>query len=235
MTTTLFCIPHAGGSALSYAPVGRLFPESIVVRPLELPGRGSRARDPLLASMEALGRDLFHMVTPIAERGDYALFGHSMGGMLALLCAHAAGAAGLPSPRALFVSAAPPPLHSATRSKHSYSTLPPDQMWHSVVELGGVPPEIARSAEFRRYLEPILYADFTAFETWEPLAMGPLAVPIHVFLGDDDEIGNEEAWKWSGFTNAVCTVRRFPGNHFYLQDQWPTLARLIADILNAPA
>jgi medium-chain acyl-[acyl-carrier-protein] hydrolase len=235
MTTTLFCIPHAGGSALSYAAAGRFFPESTVVLPLELPGRGSRVHDPLLTSMEALGRDLFRMIAPVAERGDYALFGHSMGGMLALLCAHEARANGLPPPRALFASAAPPPLHSATRLKRRYSSMPSDQMWRTVAEQGGVPPEIAQSAEFRRYLEPILRADFTAFETWEPLEIAPLAMPIHVLLGHDDEVDDEMAWRWSGFTSTVCSVRRFPGGHFYLWEQWPALARLIVGILNAPA
>ena len=42
MTTTLFCLPHAGGSSSTYLTWKRFLPQHIVLRPIELPGRFSR-------------------------------------------------------------------------------------------------------------------------------------------------------------------------------------------------
>lgn len=39
---TLFCLPHAGASAMGYARWRRSVPAWLDIRPLELPGRGSR-------------------------------------------------------------------------------------------------------------------------------------------------------------------------------------------------
>ena len=83
--TTLFCIPHAGGNTAFYARFNEFFPAWITVRPLELPGKGRRCRERLLTSMESMGRDLLEQIRSAAHTGPYALFGHSMGGLLAFL------------------------------------------------------------------------------------------------------------------------------------------------------
>jgi surfactin synthase thioesterase subunit len=99
---TLFCFPHAGGGAHCYAPLGPCLPAAVDLRPLEPPGRGRRAREPLCSDLEAMASDLFTRMAPVARQGPYALFGHSMGGLLAYLCAGRAVAAGLPRPWGCF-------------------------------------------------------------------------------------------------------------------------------------
>ena len=111
--TTLFCIPHAGGNGAYYALFGELFPDSIKAVPLDLPGKGRRCREPLLDSMESLSRDLLEQMRPTAQTVPYAIFGHSMGGLLAFECARLARAAALPQPKALFISAAATPSPAA--------------------------------------------------------------------------------------------------------------------------
>lgn len=229
--TTLFCIPHAGGSGQYFAKFGGFFPQNIVVRPLELPGRGRRCREPLLESLNALGRDVFAQVAPTAQTGAYALFGHSMGALLAFLCAQEARRQGLPPPLALFVSASGAPgcrTSSLPRPPHDLS---PDELWEHVMTMGGTPQCIAESAELRRYLAPVLYADFCAVNDWRPEALPPLTTPVRVFRGAQDHLTEAEARLWERQTSAGCRVQTFSGGHFYVQDHWADLAANMTEAL----
>lgn len=48
---TLYCLPHAGGSAQPYGRLGTAVPRGVRVVPLELPGHGTRLRERLLRDM----------------------------------------------------------------------------------------------------------------------------------------------------------------------------------------
>lgn len=228
---TLFCIPHAGGSAQYFSKFVDFFPPDVAVRPLELPGRGRRCREPLLDDLEALSRDIFAQVAPTARTGPYALFGHSMGALLAFLCAHAAREQGLPQPLALFVSASRAPGGTKTALPRPPRQLSPEELWDLVMTMGGTPRCIAESPEFRRYLTPVLYADFCAVDTWRPEAFPRLATPVRVFLGAQDRVTEDEARQWAGLTSAPCRIQAFSGGHFYVQDHWADLAANMTDAL----
>lgn len=232
--TTLFCIPHAGGSAGYYMQMKPFLPSHVAFQPLELAGRGRRCREPLATSMDAIARDLFGHVAPVARTAPYALFGHSMGALLALLCAVHARTAGLPLPQALFVSASAPPDAMWRGSSAPLPSQSSAEVWASVESLGGIPAGVANSPEFRRYLEPILHADVTAMTTWRPGPLPPLPVPITVFLGDQDVMDEHVAQKWRPYTTDSFDLHVLRGNHFYLQDHWETLATRIASTLASP-
>lgn len=233
--TTLFCIPHAGGSAAYYTRLGQCLPATVAFRPLELPGRGRRLREAPHTSMEALTHDLFRHIQPVAQAAPYALFGHSMGALLALQCAVRARESGMPLPRALFISAASAPGCQERPPIPPMASLSPRQLWECVVGMGGIPQDIAASDEFRRYLEPVLRADITALEDWLPAPMEPLPVPITVFRGHQDAITDDMARQWQRLTTQELRIRAFRGNHFYLQDHWETLAERIARTCEAAA
>lgn len=227
--TTLYCIPHAGGNAAFYTAFSAQLPATIFCRPLELPGRGRRHREPLHTNMEAMACDLLSRMQP--HSSPYALFGHSMGALLALLCAVLAQKSGMPPPRALFLSSAAAPVHWEQCRPPALAALPSQAMWDRVAEMGGLPDPIAASTAFLQYLEPILRADFAALESWEPAPMPPLSVPIRVFLGDSDTVTKQQAQHWRQLTNVEFHLNVLPGNHFYLQDHWQSLAEHISQTL----
>lgn len=231
LDTKLFCIPHAGGSATYYSRFKDFFSEGIDVRPLELAGRGRRCRDPLSTSMDTISGDLFSQIEPVARSCPYALFGHSMGALLALLCALRAREKSMPLPEALFVSSCATPDNFLAKSPAPVSSLPPDKLWRHIRDLGGLPSAVDMPKELCRYLEPILYADFTALDTWQPADIDPLPVPITVFLGSEDLLRESKACEWNTLTTREFSIHSFPGNHFYLQDNWDALATLIAQTL----
>ena len=235
LATTLFCIPHAGGNAAYYTGFGCSFPPSVKVMPLELPGRGRRMREPLLTDLDAMSRDLFARMQPTAQTVPYAIFGHSMGGLLAFLCARLAQSQALPLPRALFISSSAAPDCARTRLSRTLSQLPHGALWDHVVAMGGIPPCLSASPDFCRYIEPVLRADFMALETWIPAPCPPLPLPIHVCLGSADIVTRAEAAHWEALSDKSCTVHTFSGGHFYLQDNWRELASRLAQALHQAA
>ncbi len=222
--TTLFCIPHAGGNASCYGMFGKFFPASVKVVPLDLPGKGRRCREPLPTCMEAMSRDLLEQMRPTLQASPYAIFGHSMGGLLAFACAQLAHESALPMPKALFISSSATPDKVRTGIDRPVSQLQPGELWQYVMRMGGTPPGVAASAELKRYMEPLLVADFSAVESWQPATCRPLPVPIHVCVGREDIVTEEEAKLWQQLSSQDGTVRSFSGGHFYIQNHWRELA-----------
>ena len=97
----LFCLPYSGASAMVYVRWRRALPDWLQVCPLELPGRGRRMDEPLQSDIKALAAQLAEEISRDLN-GPYALFGHSLGGLLAFELAHALSARNLPAPLALF-------------------------------------------------------------------------------------------------------------------------------------
>ena len=229
---TLFCIPHAGGNAACYARFGEFFPNSVKIVPLDLPGKGRRCREQLPTSMEAMGRDLLEQIRTTAQTVPYAIFGHSMGGLLAFECARLAHKSALPLPRAVFISAAATPDKVRTGMDRPVSELQPGELWEYVMRMGGTPPGVALSADLKRYMEPLLVADFSALESWRPAPCDPLPVAIHACIGMDDTVTENEARLWQQFSSKAGTVRSFSGGHFYIQHHGRELAEHITQTLS---
>lgn len=230
MPTRLFCIPHAGGNAAFFAELREHLPPTVHCQPLELPGRGRRHREPLYTDMRVMARDLLSLIEPVV--GPYALFGHSMGALLAFLCAQQAQQAGLPPPRALFLSAAISPEDWDDGRPPAIASLPSEELWARVARMGGMPDDIAASEELLRHFEPILRADLAALECWRPGPVEPLPAPITVFRGEGDTISEEQARQWRRLTRCEFRLRDFPGGHFYLREHWLALAGHMAQTLN---
>jgi surfactin synthase thioesterase subunit len=100
---TLLCLPYSGASAMVYSRWRRKLPEWLKLQPVELPGRGARYGEPLHTDMRRLALQLAQE-QKATLKAPYALFGHSMGALLACEMAHAFRSLGCPEPVALFAS-----------------------------------------------------------------------------------------------------------------------------------
>lgn len=227
---TVYGLPYAGGNAYAYRPLEKHLPAGMRLVGIELPGRGMRAREPLLSSLEALADDVFAQLRPQLASGDYALFGHSMGAALGFLCLQRILEAGLPAPLMLFLSGKQAPSCAEERTRHLLSR---EAFVAMLRELGGCPPEILAEAELIDYFEPILRADFQAVETWRPTASAPVPVPLTVLHGRDDAFSRDDALAWAQETVAGFLFHEFAGEHFFIQQHWPEIARLLAETLTA--
>lgn len=210
---TLIALAHAGGSAKALLPLRRHLSANIELRPLDLPGRGSRFKEPLVAARQPL-IELLSVELAGSLHTPYALFGHSLGGMLAFELAHALMRRGLPAPRALCIAAAPAPCSQGRRR--------PPETWNSdaalmasMREVGGTPPELFEHPELLELFLPIVRADFRLCDDIADQPLGPLPCPIHVYAGRGDNLELAALQSWQRATSRAHTLSFFDGDHFF--------------------
>ncbi|MCU1503730.1 MAG: hypothetical protein JWM12_3084, partial [Ilumatobacteraceae bacterium] len=157
----------------------------------------------------------------------FAIFGHSMGALLAFELAIALERAGGPVPEHLFVSGRRAP--NDVRAGEKIHGLPDDAFLDELDRsFGGVPEIIRREKDLLAMLLPALRADVRTFESYEPLTGDRVRCPVHVYGGADDRHPRPtELHGWQSVADEEISVRILPGDHFFLTT---ATAALTADI-----
>jgi surfactin synthase thioesterase subunit len=193
----------------------RLLPGWIRLVPVELPGRGSRLDEPAAREFAPLVAQLCDEQALVLQRGRYALFGHSMGALLAYGMAQRQRALGRPLPLALFASASPAP---SQRDPDRFAGKDHDDaLIADLRRQGGTPDEVFGNAELLRMTLDTLDADYRVCESFRPGAAGPLPLPLHVFAGRQDDIAAERLQAWRRETGHRFSLQWFDGGHFFLR------------------
>lgn len=222
----LVCVPYAGGGSTAFQEWGELLPATVEPWLLRLPGRETRFREPPRTDVLVLVKEVAAVLRPALE-GPYALFGHSLGALIAYELARALRAAGGAEPVHLAISArsAPhlPPRHALVHR------LPDDAFLEALGRrFQAIPPAIRDEPQLRSLYVPALRADVTMLETYEHVPGRALACPLTAYGGaDDPEFGPGELEGWQRHTACSFRLRTFPGGHFFLV---PHRRELVADL-----
>lgn len=215
----LFCIPCAGGWGQMFYPWARRVTPEVDLWAIQLPGRAMRVREPARTSLRELADEvacgiLSQLTVP------YAIFGHSMGALIAFEVARRLRARSWPMPTHLFLSGsgAPdlchlrPPLH----------TLSDDEILEKLAGWKSMPPELSQHAEVLDVILPTLRNDFRLCDTYSYIEEAPLDVTMTVLGGtDDEEVPVESLDAWRRQTSARFSLATFPGSHFYFSSSEP--------------
>jgi medium-chain acyl-[acyl-carrier-protein] hydrolase len=227
----LICLPYAGGSAAAYSRWERKLGAGVGVRAVELPGRGRRIREAPLTSSEALVEQLLIDLAADLEQGPFALFGHSMGGLLAFQLTHALVDRGLPGPQRLVLSAARAPGRTAPVKLHA---LPDEELIETLGHLSGAPAEALAHEDLMEVMLPVVRADLKLAETWSFDPAGPLSVPVALLGGLRDPLASPaELERWRPYFAGEVERRSYPGDHFYLLQEEEALLRDVRDCISA--
>jgi medium-chain acyl-[acyl-carrier-protein] hydrolase len=213
-------------------------PQDIEVGAVHLPGREGRLREPAFTRIEPLIDAAAAGLRPYLDR-PFALFGHSMGALVAYELARRFRAEGWGEPTHLFVSGrrAPhlPPRHPAI------THLPDAEFVEEIRRrYNGIPDEVLRHPDLLALLVPGLRADLTLIEAYVNRPGGPLECPISAYGGAaDPEATSAELVGWRQHTRGAVSVQVFPGGHFFVQSAYEELvqsvkAELAADAARVP-
>jgi medium-chain acyl-[acyl-carrier-protein] hydrolase len=224
--TALICLPHAGGASGSFRP-WQAHTGKLDILGVELPGRGARFAEAPVARVDPLAAGIAAAVGGLDR--DYALFGHSLGGLLAFEVARRIRDAGGRPPLALFVAGCPAPDAPAPPPVHD---LPRDQLLGWLEEMGGLDPEIARLPDLVDILLPALRADLAVVDTYRHRPAPPLACPVHVLAGRaDSSVRPADLEAWRAHTAGPCTIHTLPGDHFFVHSAPAQVLRIVTDAL----
>jgi len=225
----LFCLPYAGGGSTLFRGWGeRLSFDTVAV---ELPGRCRRFGEPSARSMDAIVEPLLEALRPHVER-PFALFGHSLGGLIAFELAHRCHDRFGREPDHVVIAAIPPPPHEPP---------PPVPRQGGEAALarrlrfaGGTPPDALANEELMRILAPRLDADFEVVDTYRPQRERKLACPLTVVGGDADPVAPPDSLNaWRDETSGPFRRLVMPGGHFFTTSQEPALLEALEDMLSA--
>lgn len=231
----LLCLPCAGASATMYLRWRRLLPRWIAITPVELPGRGGRLGERFVEDFDALADQLCEELAPrLAPATPFALFGHSMGALLAHGLAQRLRERGgrLPLPLALIASGSAAPSRRDTarlqRVIGDEAALVAD-----LRRQGGTPEEVFANAELLRLTLDVLGADYRVCASYRYEPRAPLPVPLHVLAGRQDEIAPERLAAWSAESTLPMTLDWFDGGHFFVRQQEGAVLAALARHLSA--
>lgn len=213
-SVSLLCLPCAGASATMYLRWRRLLPHWVQVVPVELPGRGARLAEPPADDFDALVAQLC-VEQAGALRGNFAIFGHSMGALLAFGMTRRLHAMGLALPRALLVSASAAP---SQRDPDRFAGKTDDaSLIADLRKQGGTPEEVFASDELMRITLDVLGADYRLCDDFRYPGEAPLPMPVHVFAGRQDDIDAARMHAWSAEAGGAFTLDGFDGGHFFIR------------------
>jgi surfactin synthase thioesterase subunit len=221
-------MPYAGGGVAPFRLWHRTLPDDLEVVAVQLPGREARLREVPLLSIAQMIESILPEIISVTDL-PYAIFGHSMGALLAYELAGRLERMGPRGPERLFVSGHRSPDELDSRPElHDLPT--PAFLVELQARYGAIPAQVLAEQELLDLLVPVVRADIRAVETYRPSA-DPLriACPVHVYGGRDDQHPTPaQLAGWSRCATNPVSVRVFPGNHFYLNEQREALTSELA-------
>jgi len=224
-------MPHAGGGAAEYHSWSASLPAAVQICPVLLPGRETRFSEPHYTDFDRLTDVLVRELKPCLEI-PYAVFGHSMGALLAFECVRRLHQSGSPAPLWLFVSGRRAP--DSASDPEPLLALPDAEFLDRLNRIyKGIPEELLNNPEILEVFLPTLRADVSVVESYRFDGDGSLDCPISAFAGESDSsVTWQELLAWKRQTRRQFAAHIFPGGHFYpreplLRSITSTLSKLI--------
>ncbi|WP_201769652.1 thioesterase II family protein [Amycolatopsis orientalis] len=226
----LVAFPHAGGSASAYRALSSLLSPAIEVHSAQYPGRQDRLGEPVIDDLHVLADRLVDVVSALPK--PFALFGHSMGAIVAFEVTRRLEARGL-VPAALFVSARRGPDLYKEKSHH----LADDTTFLAEVgRLGGTAAMVLDDPDIRALALPALRGDYKAVETYRYRPGPDVSCPVVALAGDADPVLDvQDLENWREHTTGSFETELFKGGHFYLDDNLDAVAaRVLGKLTVSP-
>ncbi|MCM3132975.1 alpha/beta fold hydrolase [Paenibacillus polysaccharolyticus] len=226
----LFCLPYAGGSATYYLKWKRQLDRDMVLIPLELSGRGARFEEPLYQNFQDAVEDLYnHLLRELDSDEPYAIFGHSMGALLAFELYRKLQFHENFLPRHMFFSGKEAPhINLFMTRREDIHTLPDDRFLEKIKEYNGVTEEFLNNRELIDMFLPVIRSDFRMVETYRfNTNCNRMHCPITVLRGSHDYMTEEEVQAWETYTTGTCAVVTLDGGHFFIDEHLSQVIHII--------
>lgn len=202
---------------------------SVELIPLELAGRGKRFGSPFYKTINDAVKDIAEQIIPHIGGSLYALWGHSMGGLIVYELCHFMRQQGHPLPVHLFCSGSTAP--NLRKKDNPIHQLPEEQFLKEIEEMEGTPQEFFQNKELIDLYLPIMRNDFMIVEQYEyEVKTDKLNTDLSVLYGSEESFKNDVK-EWETHTSKMCRIHEFQGGHFFLFDHIQQIASVINNTL----
>lgn len=225
-TARLVCLPHSGGTTADYGPWVTALPSAVELLAAQYPGHGDRFGEPLSVEVRALSSELASELLHLRPLPT-VLFGHSLGALVAYETALTLSSLNCP-PSGLLASSCPPP---GTAGRVLAGPLSDGELWSLTRSLGRADFAVADDPELAQALLPVLRADITAHEHYQPESPAtPLSCPVRCYHGAQDPLVDGALLAgWASVTTGPFSLLERDGHHFHpFQDAEGLLTDILA-------
>lgn len=228
----LFCFPYAGGGAHIFFPWQEKLSPWIELCAIQLPGRGTRFSDKPYTYHKQIVNELLINMDGYFDK-PYAVFGHSMGALLAYELVQEIQKRGLPQACQLFVSGRRA-MHINSESKSIYA-LPEPELIAELRKLNGTPVEVLDNKELMSLVLPVIRADFELCDTYTHNEdYDKLDINITAIEGSDDlRASGNPVLAWKDLTRGQFESKKLTGDHFFIHSSQQQLLNLLNNELSA--
>lgn len=226
----LFCLPYAGGSEAIYYKWKKFLDPSIELVPLALKGRGKRFSENFYKNLDEAVDDIFENIKDRIVEEDYAIYGHSMGSLLAYELYYKMSKLKLRKPIHIFFSGYKPP--SIIKKRENTYALPDNDFIQKLMKLGGTPVEVMDNQVLLQIFLPIIRSDFEMLESYNYVKRkNKIECDVSILNGNQDSISLKEILAWKNHVCGGFNIYNFDGNHFYINSNVENLTNIINDTL----
>ncbi|MDO0928745.1 alpha/beta fold hydrolase [Streptomyces sp. TG1A-8] len=230
----LVCLPHAGGSAGFFGDWSAGLAPDVELWAIQYPGRENRIGEPFIAEMDVLAQSVADELHPHAGTPT-VIFGHSMGAALGFEVARRLTTPGEQhAMRHLVVSgcAAPHRLRPFPGQEGAH-LLDDERLVAMLGSLGAGGTHLLDDPDLREVLLPPVRNDYRLVQSYTGRRDPALPIGITAFAGRQDAaVSIDELDAWAEVTDGRCTVRSFPGGHFYLTERRDEVLGALNDVLD---
>lgn len=225
----LLCVPYAGAGTAAFRAWPDRLPDWLDLWAVRLPGRETRIAEPPVDDVHAIVAGVIPAVSGL-DPLPYALYGHSMGALVAFELARELRRRGGPQPVHMFLSGRRAPQRPDDLPGICH--LPKPEFLARVRDLNGIPERLFDEPGLIDVIEPALRADFAVCERYRHTTGEPLGFGLSVFGGDRDPTTDlDQLHAWRSQTAGPFVVRTYPGDHFFIHTcRDKVLVALAADL-----
>jgi surfactin synthase thioesterase subunit len=230
----LICFHFAGGGASAFSSWHSALPADVEVCAVQLPGREDRLQEARFSELEPLIAATLSGIGPALDGScPYALFGHSMGALVAFELARELRRRRQVGPRLLIASGASAPQVRSMTTNHD---KPRAELVQFLRSLGGTPEALLQDEELLDVFLPIFRADLAVCETYRYYEEPRLTCPIVALGGEDDQhCPAEEVKAWREQTEGRFRSHFFPGGHHFIRHSAPAVLMTVCASIDSCA
>ncbi len=224
--TMIIGIPFAGGGASLYARWASLAPPWLGVAAIQLPGRECRLAEPAMTSVTEIVEPIVDALTSLSTH-QIALYGHSMGALIAYEVTRRLCAEGRPPAHLFLAARRSAQLPRQLEDIHTLDEVAFVEAWNRIYD--PLPREIVAEPQLRSLFVPPLRADMAVVETygWRPGSQ--VTCPTTgIYASNDPHATREDVAAWRHLVEGTFDVQRVEGEHLFVKNNPSLVVDIIA-------
>lgn len=184
--------------------------------------------EPLQTDMMGLVSQLAVEISGRIDDQPYAVFGHSLGAILAFELVRQLVEMQLPAPVTLIVSGTSAPTQRQRCIEELEGLDTDEDLVSHLRKLGGMPEEVIRNKELMEMTLPVIRSDFALCKSYsyEPCSE-KLPCPLAVISGKEEDITSEELLAWQDEAGERFSLMKFNGKHFFIHESQDELLQYL--------